>query len=245
MLKYIRVIFTFGLYLLFSYPKILYYYINRKKIPFEKRYNYILTLFKKLEKSFKVNYIVKGLENVPKSGKIVFCPNHQSYLDPLILSLVSQKACPVAKIETKRMPFIGKISAIMGSLYLDRDNLKSSYKTIKEATELLNNNINLLIFLEGTRSKNNNRSLNEFKPGGLKPIYNSGATIVPVALDGYYNCLDIKKKQLVNNVYVTFLKPISFDEYKNISNFDLSKQMHDDIEKEIMLVHNVDKIETK
>ncbi|MCK9198526.1 MAG: 1-acyl-sn-glycerol-3-phosphate acyltransferase [Bacilli bacterium] len=241
MLKYIRVIFTFGLYLLFSYPKILYYYINRKKIPFDKRYDYILGLFKKLEKSFKINYIVKGIENVPENGKVVFCPNHQSYLDPLILSLVNQKACPVAKIETKRMPFIGKISAIMGALYLDRENLKASYKTIKEATDLLNNNIDLLIFLEGTRSKNHDRSLNEFKPGGLKPIYNSGATIVPVALDGYYNCLDIKKKQLVNDVHVTFLKPISYEEYKNVSNFDLVKRMHDDIEKEIAKVHSNEK----
>jgi 1-acyl-sn-glycerol-3-phosphate acyltransferase len=116
--------------------------------------------------------------------------------------------------------------------------LKASYKTIKEATDLLNNNIDLLIFLEGTRSKNRDRSLNEFKPGGLKPIYNSGATIIPIALDGYYNCLDIKNKQLVNDVYVTFLKPISYEDYKNVSSFDLVKRMHDDIEKEIIKVHS-------
>ena len=42
---------------------------------------------------FKIFYgaEIKGLENIPKEGALIFCGNHRSYLDPPFNGCYSQK----------------------------------------------------------------------------------------------------------------------------------------------------------
>ncbi|MDY4787692.1 MAG: lysophospholipid acyltransferase family protein [Bacilli bacterium] len=237
MRKYFRLFFTIGLYLLVIYPKIFVYSVFKKKISYEKRYSFAIKILKKLTKALHVKYDVRGLENIPSGNNIVFCPNHQAVLDPCILELIDKKAFIIAKMETRRYPYVGKIANMIDSLFLDREDIRKSFLTIKEASERLSNNdTNFLIFLEGTRSKNENMKMNDFKPGGLRPAFENHSTIVPVALCGYYKLLSTKIQQKQYLVEVEFLKPLTYDDYKDKTTVEVAKQIHDDIQEKVTLM---------
>ena len=54
----------------------------------------------------------------------------------------------------------------LGSLSIDRDDIRQSMKVIQQVTEEVKQGKNFLIFAEGTRSKDGNRLL-DFKGGEL------------------------------------------------------------------------------
>lgn len=151
---------------------------------------------------------VNGAENIP-DGPVLFIGNHSSYLDiPLGFYKIKEKELVfISKIEMKKVPLISTWLSLIGSLYLDRDNIKEGLKTILQGIEELKNGYSVFVFPEGTRSKDG--KLLPFKEGTMKLAEKSGAPIVPVVITNSSTIFE-KQAPWVKKAHVTmtFAKPI-------------------------------------
>ncbi|NEU06001.1 MULTISPECIES: lysophospholipid acyltransferase family protein [Clostridium] len=137
-----------------------------------------------LLKATGLNIIVKGKENEIE-GPCLYVSNHQSIVDiPLIFSVVEKPLGAVAKKELEKIPVLSYWCKAIGCVFLDRENPREGIKAIQRGTENLKNGQSMLIFPEGTRSKNG--QIGEFKKGSLRMAIKSGMPIIPVTVKGTY-----------------------------------------------------------
>ena len=234
MFKYFKLILGFGTYLAWTYPRMLYYSHHVDDIPYAKRFALHKKIIKRLYRVAHITTTVTGKENLPDTNNVVFCPNHQSFVDPTFMALDEKhEVIPVAKAEIMKMPFVGSFAKALGTIFFQRDNLREAYLTSKRIQKTLEDGGNILIYLEGTRSKHPDHHMNEFKPAALKSVMAAKATIVPVFLWGFFNVLDIHCKQKENPVIVEFMKPITPADYEHMTDVELSDFIHTQIEAKV------------
>ena len=90
-----------------------------------------------------------------------------------------------------------------------------------------------MIAPEGTRSLDG--KLGKFKKGPFHVAKNTGITIIPVGLKGAYEAKNKKDWRIKPGILTTvFGKPITQDEYENMSIDTLSKMVKSKIEEMIM-----------
>ncbi|HHU16775.1 MAG: lysophospholipid acyltransferase family protein [Anaerovoracaceae bacterium] len=138
-----------------------------------------------LMKKYKINLNVMGIENIP-DGPVLFVSNHQGYADiPVYCAAITEKQIGfVAKSSLKKIPVFGEWIRDIRSIFIEREDPRSSLKTIEEGIALLNQGFSLVIFPEGTRSKGG--QMGEFKKGSLRLATKPGIPVVPVTLNGTY-----------------------------------------------------------
>ena len=128
---------------------------------------------------------ILGQANIPKTltSPIVVVSNHKSFLDiPCICRALPLNLHWTAKRQVKRMPFFGLYMMATGMIFIDRSNTKKAIKSMKRAAELIKTGKNVIIFPEGKRSLDNKTGI--FKKGAFRLAVDSGADIVPVAING-------------------------------------------------------------
>ena len=125
-------------------------------------------------------------QNLPVGRPIIFVANHQSMFDipPLIWHLRKYHAKFVSKIElTKGIPSISFNLKYGGGANIDRkDSRQSITEIVKLAQRMKENNWSVVIFAEGTRSKDGN--VKPFRAGGIATILKKcpDALIVPIVI---------------------------------------------------------------
>ncbi len=159
---------------------------------------------------------VKGEENIPATGPVLFVSNHQSNFDiPLMIGYVNGDKGFISKIEMTKMMVVSSWMKHLKCVFMDRKDMRQSLKAIREGINTLKEGYNLVLFPEGTRSQTG--EVMDFKAGGFKLASKSKATIVPVAINGSINMM---KKGSIKiqpaTVKITILPPIEItDENKN------------------------------
>lgn len=209
-------------YQLCSYAK------HTDEIPEDKKYALLQKVTVHANKGGRVKIDVHGRENIPREESFVFFPNHQGLFD--VLSIIEASDRPfsvVAKIEVKNIFFLKQIFTIMKAKFMDRDDVRQSLKVIQEVTEEVKAGRNFLIFPEGTRSKEGNHP-GEFKGGSFKCAMKARCPIVPVAMLNSYQAFDTNSIRPVT-VQVHFLKPLSYEEYKNMKSTEIARLVRDQI----------------
>jgi 1-acyl-sn-glycerol-3-phosphate acyltransferase len=129
-----------------------------------------------------------GLENVPP-GAFVYCSNHQSLLDVLVLggSLPGDFKW-AAKRSLLKIPFLGWHLRLAGHVPVDRNSgSRAAAEVIGRFEQVLKEGKPLLVFPEGTRSEDG--ILRSFKNGGFYAAIRAGVPVVPVALDGTHRLM--------------------------------------------------------
>lgn len=122
-----------------------------------------------------------GIENVPKKGAFIFASNHASNADPFILGTSFYRPLEyLAKEELFRHPFSRWVFTGFHAHPVRRGN--GDYRALKETFRILNSGKPLLVFPEGTRSKNG--LLQPGKPGIGFMVYKSNVPVVPVYIEG-------------------------------------------------------------
>lgn len=155
-----------------------------------------------------VTVATTGEENIPPEGSVLFVSNHQGNFDiPILLGYIDKPKSFIAKIELLKLPLIRTWMIHLKCVFLDRSDIRQSLKIINQAAGYLKQGYSMVIFPEGTRSKN--AALGEFKPGSLKLAFKAGVPIVPIAIQGSYKIMEqngfIIKPAHVN---ITIFKPI-------------------------------------
>ena len=179
-----------------------------------------------------IEYVIEGKENLPLEQSYLITPNHQSMLDPFIFfHLFDDPISFVCKKEVKKMPLVSDIIDTIGGKYLERDNLKQEIKVMRNITkDMKSRNIRYVLFPEGTRTKDENFKMNDFKAGALKFPMNSGIKIIPVCLHGTSKVFDDKYKQKKNRIFVSILPPVTKEEYQDLNTNQLATELKNRIQ---------------
>ncbi|MEL6670047.1 MAG: HAD-IB family hydrolase, partial [Bacteroidota bacterium] len=128
-----------------------------------------------------IELVVKGKENLWSKRPAVFIFNHQSSADLFIVSkLIRKNATGIAKKELKNMPILGQMMMAAGVIFIDRKDREKAIEAMKPAVEALKEGTSIIIFPEGTRSKD--YTLGSFKKGAFHLAMEAKVPIVPVVI---------------------------------------------------------------
>ena len=124
---------------------------------------------------------VEGIENVPRTGGVILVSNHMNNADPCVVpGIMPRRIAFMAKKEWFKNPLGALLFRLIGAFPVDRQ--AADLGALREATRVVNAGLPLLMFPEGTRSKD--RQLHQGFPGTALVAYRTGAPIVPVAITG-------------------------------------------------------------
>lgn len=136
-----------------------------------------------------VKVTVYDQENMPGDIPVVFMSNHQSNFDiALFMVYIDKFKGFVAKIELKKIPILRDWMEQINCVFMDRNDLRQSAKTIIQAIKLVKEGNSMVIFPEGTRSQG--KQIGEFKAGSFKLATKPKVPIVPVTINGSYKALE-------------------------------------------------------
>lgn len=116
----------------------------------------------------------------------VVVANHESAADPFLLSHLPFDMRWIAKEELYKVPVIGRLMRYSGDIPLRRGDGESVREMMAEARRTLDAGVPVMIFPEGTRSKDGR--LLPFKDGAFRLALEAGVPILPLALAGTHNC---------------------------------------------------------
>jgi len=224
------------------YPRVVRNYRHRFDSSFTKRYNDARELIKKVNEALHIKIIVSGMKKLPVERSFLLAPNHQSFMDPLvIIDTLDQQCSFVAKKEVKKYPVVGKVLTSLNGEYIDRSDLRQEMKIMMRVRESLKrDNIKWIVFPEGTRTKDVNHQMGEFKAGSLKMALNAKVSIFPVAIWGTFRIFSKKYKMKRYPVYLHFCNPITPEMYENMTTSEVSDLLRNAIAKELEILKQVD-----
>ncbi|GAB5614815.1 lysophospholipid acyltransferase family protein [Faecalimonas hominis] len=205
----------------YMWCKLCYYASHVEKYSEQKRYDMLRFIVFRANKGGNVHIDVFGKENIPKENGFMFYPNHQGLYD--VLAIVEACDVPfsvVAKKEVGNIQFLKQVFACMKAYLIDRDDVRQSMQIIIDVSKEVASGRNYLIFAEGTRSKLGNKLL-DFKGGSFKAATKAKCPIVPVALVNSFKPFDTNSIKPVN-VEVHFLKPMLYEEYKDMKTTEIA-----------------------
>lgn len=114
----------------------------------------------------------------------LFFSNHISNLDPpVLLPLFPERTAALLKRSLMKIPLLGWGMRLGGYIPVDRaGDLQSAIESMETATRALASGINILSFVEGTRSRDGR--LQPFKKGPFYLAMRAKAPVVPVSIWG-------------------------------------------------------------
>lgn len=199
----------------------------------EKTFAFIKRSVRTMNKKGRVKVESYGVENLPKEDGFVIFPNHQGMFD--IMAFLD--SCPrpfsfVFKKEVKDIILLKQIINALNSIAIDRSDLRQSMRVIQEMTRRVSEGENFIIFAEGTRSKKGNETL-PMKGGSFKSAVKAQAPIVPCALIDSFKPFDQKNCKKVT-VKVIYLKPLYYEDYKDMTTIQIAELVREKIDKAIL-----------
>ena len=128
--------------------------------------------------AFRMRY--EGLENIPINGGYILCSNHRSNFDPVFLvHKVPASIRFMAKEELFKNKLLGALIGSLGAFPIARG--KGDTAAIDTAADILTNSGVLLVFPEGTRSKDGN--LQRGRAGASVLAARTGADILCCSIE--------------------------------------------------------------
>jgi len=169
---------------------------------------------------------IEGKENVPNETFVCYS-NHKSYFDPVILYYTFGKVCSaVGKVELFKIPFVKQLAKVYGVVGLDRNNNRAGAKAIIEGVKLIKSGLSMMIFPEGGIKDRNNEEMVNLRAGAYKLVTKSEVLLLPVSINGSSK---IRSKKIFSKALVNVVvhKPISKEEYENMTTLEIGNMVQD------------------
>jgi 1-acyl-sn-glycerol-3-phosphate acyltransferase len=127
---------------------------------------------------------VTGLENVPVGRPCIFMSNHVSNLDPPVeLPMLPGRSSVLLKKELMNIPILGRAMRMAQFVPVERGSKREAAQaSVATAAEVLRSGLNILVYPEGTRSRDGRLAM--FKKGPFYLAMETKAPIVPIAISG-------------------------------------------------------------
>lgn len=205
---------------------------SREDISYEEGFRWIKRTTILANRAGRVKIEAHGLENLPEKDGFIMFPNHQGLFDVLVFF----ESCPrpfafVIKKEAADIILLKQVREALGSLVMDREDIRQSMKVIQTMAEEVKKGRNFLIFPEGTRSRQGNHTL-EFKGGTFKSAVKAKCPIVPCALIDSFIPFDEKSIRPIT-VHLYYLKPLYYEEYQNMKTTEIAEEVKRRIDEQI------------
>ncbi|NNF01359.1 MAG: 1-acyl-sn-glycerol-3-phosphate acyltransferase [Bacteroidia bacterium] len=126
---------------------------------------------------------IQGKDSIDLNKPSIFVSNHLSFIDiPCLFYALPKNLHFIAKESLKSVPFLGWFMMATGMIFVDRSNLQKSIASLKKAAKLVSKDKNVLVFPEGSRSKDGRVKI--FKKGAFHLAVQAGATLIPIGIKG-------------------------------------------------------------
>jgi 1-acyl-sn-glycerol-3-phosphate acyltransferase len=179
----------------------------------------------------------EGLENVPKDGPVILCPNHLSFIDSILMPLMlPRKVVFLGKGEYFDKWYISWFFKGAGVIPVQRQGGQAGEASLKAGVAQLNAGVAVGIYPEGTRSPDGR--LYRGKTGPARMALRAQCPIIPVAVFGTNEALPtgsyLPKRRRVG---IRYGKPLDFSRYygKEDDRFVL-RSITDEVMYELMLL---------
>jgi len=151
-------------------------------------YAFMRWLMRALTRTYLVGlFNMAGVENVPRTGPLIVCPNHSATLDPPMVPafLPRSDSWSMAKSEFFKRGFLTWLFRSYHAFPVVRHSADRT--ALRTAFEILNSRHALVIYPEGTRVESG--VLAQPEPGAGFIAQKAGCPVVPVGLTGTRECL--------------------------------------------------------
>ena len=179
-----------------------------------RRFFYGLVIFL-VKTFFKIFYRHKvyGVEHFPE-GSALIAPNHVSFFDPPCVAISCPGEIHFLARQSLFKSYFGKLIKTLNSHPVQQN--ATNLQVMKDICALLKKGCKVLMFPEGTRSKDN--KLLEIKPGIGLLLSKSESTILPTYVHGTFDIWKRGKKfpKLWGKTAVVFGTPICWDDYSDM-----------------------------
>lgn len=174
---------------------------------------------------WSVKIIDRQKMDMKKSYVIV--SNHQSQLDILVVYYLFFPFRWVSKAEVFKLPFIGWNMALNGYVKLKRGDKKSIRRMIDQCEDILRQNISIMIFPEGTRSKTG--VMKPFKPGAFILAKKMKKPILPLVINNTKDALPKYSLRIEgrHQMEAKVLDEIPFSSFEHMEIDDIAKMVQE------------------
>ncbi len=222
--------------ILISTPFVLYYawrvYSLERKTHYSESERYKVA--RHMVAIMKVNGFIQtkvfGTENLPEEGGYVMFANHQGKYDTLGIIHVHEKPCTIL-IDKKRsyLLFVNQFIRLLRGIRMDKSSPKEQVKAILQVAQEVKAGRRYIVFPEGGY-KNNKNQIQDFLPGAFKCAIKAQSPIVPVVLVDSYKVFNTPGFSLLPvTTQVHFLKPLLYEDYKDMNSQQIATLVHDQI----------------
>ena len=126
----------------------------------------------------RIKVSVKGLSNIDPSSPYIYMPNHQSNFDiPVLLGHLTVQFRWLAKMELFKIPIFGRAMRKAGYISINRYHRESAFESLKVAADKIKSGVSVLIFPEGTRSRDG--QIGRFQRGVELLVKRTGVPVEP------------------------------------------------------------------
>ncbi len=142
-----------------------------------------------------IYYKIEGREKIQKGRSYIYTCNHTSFLDaPGIALGIPTQFRPLAKKELKKIPVFGLIIRVV-TVVVDRSSTESRQASLKKLKEILDGQISILIFPEGTQNRTK-EPLQPFYSGAFRIAIETKTPILPMVIINAGNLMPPGKMRL-------------------------------------------------
>lgn len=181
---------------------------------FDRNYNFYFRVSKWFSggilKISGIKLNITGLKNFSPEKTYVFVANHSSQFDIVALQYsIPNRMAMVFKKELARIPVFGWQLYYGPYVIVDRSNFAKAMQSIEEAkVRMEKQNISVVVFAEGTRSKTG--EIQPFKRGAFRLATKVGYPIIPVSISGSNKIMPKGTFKITpGTIDIHFDKPIS------------------------------------
>ena len=122
--------------------------------------------------------LLKETQDLRAKG-VFFVINHFSYIDGIVAGSIFPFVF-IGKTELKNWPLLGMMIQLSDTVFVDRVNILNIKYELEKVTFLLDNNVNVILFPEGTSS--DGKAAIPFKSSFFAAPLQSGCKIVPLTI---------------------------------------------------------------
>lgn len=238
MLRFLYVIFMNLFRAPYMVTRMRYEADHAEKYSEEERYKLVRHVIYLMKRSGKITTEAYGEENLPKEGGYVMYPNHQGKYDALGIICTHKKPCSLVMDEKKSHTIlVSEFIDLCQGKRLKKDDVRQALQIINDVAKDVAQGKKYILFPEGGYTFNNKNRVCNFKAGSFKCAVKVKAPIVPVALINSY--------KVFNSFYlgrittqVRYLKPLYYEEYKDMNTRQIAGIVKERIEEEIRLALN-------
>lgn len=178
---------------------------------------------------------LSGRENIPWNRPVVIIANHRSLVDILALYKVRRPFKWVSKAENFKLPFIGMVLSLSSCVKIERGSIRAGQQFIRQAEKEMKKGSSVMIFPEGTRSKN--KHMRNFQDGAFVLAKKMNCGIVPIAHIGTEKAFGSGKSSWVlqgrTNIRIQVLEEVRAEQVAELEVEALKGLLYERIEKGI------------